>query len=178
MKLAHVLWFYRLLREQCGHLLFHILRDLSLLPQWGNPYPSFTQHITLPSPPHSTHRALYSISPSLMAALGPLTCLATHPTNSPSTLEGWGPKQKPHQAPLLTIGLSESFVEWVKGSLSPVRSLETCLRPAPVTCHVSSCQGIPWTKVDYSDNGVICNLIEHVSYPSLISETSFLFQTD
>lgn len=57
-----------------------------------------------------------------------------------------------------------------------MRSSKTCLGPAPVTCHVSSCQGIPWTKVDYFDNGIICNLIEHVSYPSLISETYFLFQ--
>lgn len=53
-----------------------------------------------------------------------------------------------------------------------MRSLETRLGPAPVTCHVSSCQGIPWTKVDYFDNGIICNLIEHVSYLSVISETS------
>lgn len=27
-------------------------------------------------------------------------------------------------------------------------------------------------KVDYFDNGIICNLIEDVSYPSLISGTS------
>lgn len=58
-----------------------------------------------------------------------------------------------------------------------MRSSETCLGSAPVTCRITSCQGIPWTKVDYFDNGIICNLIEHVSYSSLISETSFLFQT-
>lgn len=40
-----------------------------------------------------------------------------------------------------------------------------------MTCHVSPCQGIPWVKVDYFDNGIICNLIEHVS-SSLIPGTS------
>lgn len=86
------------------------------------PIAAFTQHITLLSPPHSTYRALCSISPFLTAALGPPVCLATHATNSPSTLEGMKPKQKPQQAPLLTTGLSESFVGWVKGKLSPMRS--------------------------------------------------------
>lgn len=28
---------------------------------------------------------------------------------------------------------------------------------------MSPSQGIPWTKVEYFDNGIICNLIEHVS---------------
>lgn len=36
---------------------------------------------------------------------------------------------------------------------------------------VSLCQGIPWTKVDYFDNGIICNLIEHVSSCPLSSGT-------
>ncbi|XP_032145998.1 unconventional myosin-Ia isoform X2 [Sapajus apella] len=31
-------------------------------------------------------------------------------------------------------------------------------------------EGIPWTKVDYFDNGIICNLIEHVTY----NVTSFI----
>uniref|UniRef100_A0A8C0LJZ6 Unconventional myosin-Ia n=1 Tax=Canis lupus dingo TaxID=286419 RepID=A0A8C0LJZ6_CANLU len=62
----------------------------------------------------------------------------------------------------------------------------TCLGPAPVTCHVSSCQGIPWTKVDYFDNGIICNLIEHNQRgilamldeeclrPGVVSDSTFL----
>uniref|UniRef100_A0A452UTM5 Unconventional myosin-Ia n=1 Tax=Ursus maritimus TaxID=29073 RepID=A0A452UTM5_URSMA len=47
-------------------------------------------------------------------------------------------------------------------------------------------EGIPWTKVDYSDNGVICNLIEHNQRgilamldeeclrPGVVSDTTFL----
>lgn len=38
---------------------------------------------------------------------------------------------------------------------------------------VSLCQGIPWTKVDYFDNGIICNLIEHVSSCPLSFGTPF-----
>lgn len=153
MKFTHVLWFYWSLPEQCG--LCSCTRSRIL--------PHFTVGQSLPrSSPHTTYRALFSISPSLTAALGPFTCLPPHKFSI--NLEGWEPKQKPHQGPLLIIGLSESFLGWVRGSLSLVRSLETCPGPALVTCHASSCQGIPWTKVDYFDNGIICNLIEHVSY--------------
>lgn len=38
--------------------------------------------------------------------------------------------------------------------------------------HVSPGQGIPWEKVDYFDNGTICNLIEHVSSPPFTFGTS------
>lgn len=57
------------------------------------PTPVITQHLTLPSP-YSTYRALCIVSPSQ------LLCLSTHPTNSPSTLEEWGHKQKPMQGSL------------------------------------------------------------------------------
>lgn len=43
---------------------------------------------------------------------------------------------------------------------------------SPVIFYISPFQGIPWKKVDYFDNGIICNLIEHVSYPLLIFGTS------
>lgn len=72
-KLTYVLWFHSLLPEQCGHLLFHILKDPSPPPQWGSPYPS-------------PHPASYTSLSTLQHLQGSLHCLpltaalSLHPT--------------------------------------------------------------------------------------------------
>lgn len=70
-------WFCSLLPGQCGHLLFHILKDPSPPLQWGNPTAIFTQHLTLPSLPYSTYRTLHIDSPSLLLWVFPCVSLPT-----------------------------------------------------------------------------------------------------